>query len=80
MLVGLVMDVVLVSLLAPVAVAGRKRKVPKTGMIRLTQLNTYFSSVLKRDLKFRLIFCVRCTFLVGCRVEEMVFAAAIGSF
>lgn len=33
MLVGLVMDVVLVSLLAPVAVAGRKRSVP-TGKLR----------------------------------------------
>lgn len=37
MLVGLVMDVVLVSLLAPVAVAGRKRKVPKTGMFHLNE-------------------------------------------
>ena len=34
MLVGLVMDVVLVSLLAPVAVAGRQRKVPQNALRR----------------------------------------------
>lgn len=65
MLVGLVMDVVLVSLLAPVAVAGRKRKVPKTGMFHLNEYLTAMrckvsDAINKKKVKFLLFtMCMR---------------------
>eukprot|EP00890_Picochlorum_soloecismus_P002669 jgi/Picsp_1/3402/NSC_06240-R1_chloroplast lumenal protein len=64
MLVGLVMDVVLVSLLAPVAVAGRKRKVPKTGLRRWS--SQLPSAVFEKSVDKKYTFSDR----VGCYIAR----------